>query len=77
MSQVSRDFTGSEYNHCRWIHSAESIPQIKEADFVRWGSTRRVTNLRQREAESLWEGLVERLLIFSHFGSLGHILLTA
>ncbi|KAH9458060.1 hypothetical protein MJO28_005116 [Puccinia striiformis f. sp. tritici] len=35
------------------------MSQIKEADFVRWGSTRRVTNLRQREAESLWEGLVE------------------
>lgn len=33
--------------------------QVKEADFVRWGSTRRVTNLRQREAESLWDGLVE------------------
>ncbi|MBW0466734.1 hypothetical protein O181_006449 [Austropuccinia psidii MF-1] len=35
------------------------MSQVKEADFVRWGSTRRVTNLRQREAESLWEGLVE------------------
>ncbi|CAH7686630.1 autophagy protein Apg5-domain-containing protein [Phakopsora pachyrhizi] len=33
--------------------------QVKEADFVRSGSTKRVTNLRQREAESLWEGLVE------------------
>ncbi|KAH9819663.1 autophagy protein Apg5-domain-containing protein [Melampsora americana] len=33
------------------------MSQVKEADFVRWGSTRRVTNLRQREAESLWEGL--------------------
>lgn len=27
---------------------------------MRFGSTRRVTNLRQREAESLWEGLQER-----------------
>ncbi|KAA1078566.1 autophagy protein 5, variant 2 [Puccinia graminis f. sp. tritici] len=45
------------------------MSQVKEADFVRWGSTRRVTNLRQREAESLWEGLVERLLIFqNHLG---------
>lgn len=35
------------------------MSQVKEADFVRWGSTRRVTNLRQREAESLWEGLIE------------------
>lgn len=31
---------------------------LKEADFVRWGSTKRVTNLRKTEQDALWEGVV-------------------
>ncbi|KAA1078565.1 autophagy protein 5 [Puccinia graminis f. sp. tritici] len=59
MSQVSRRSSMRNISNMREIRSAQLITQVKEADFVRWGSTRRVTNLRQREAESLWEGLVE------------------
>lgn len=33
---------------------------VKEADFVRWGSTRRVTALRKVDQDALWEGVVER-----------------
>jgi autophagy-related protein 5 len=33
---------------------------VKEADFVRWGSTRRVTALRKADQDALWEGVVQR-----------------
>lgn len=33
---------------------------IKEADFVRWGNTRRVTALKRADQDALWEGVVER-----------------
>lgn len=36
------------------------MSMLKEADFVRYGSTRRVGNLRKREQEILWEGVVDR-----------------
>ena len=32
---------------------------VKEADFVRWGSTRRVTQLRKVDQDALWEGVVQ------------------
>ncbi|KAL8281503.1 hypothetical protein RQP46_006187 [Phenoliferia psychrophenolica] len=31
---------------------------LKEADFVRWGSVKRVTNLRKEQQDALWEGVV-------------------
>ncbi|KAF8306941.1 hypothetical protein DL93DRAFT_2088313 [Clavulina sp. PMI_390] len=31
--------------------------QIKEADFLRWGNTKRVTGLRKQEQDGIWEGL--------------------
>jgi len=31
--------------------------QIKEADFIRWGSTKRVTGLRKNEQDGIWEGI--------------------
>jgi autophagy-related protein 5 len=48
------------------IHSAPGLgncrtsfmSMLKEADFVRWGSTKRVTNLRKTEQDALWEGVV-------------------
>ena len=33
---------------------------VKEADFVRWGSTRRVTQLRKVDQDALWEGVINR-----------------
>jgi autophagy-related protein 5 len=32
--------------------------QLKEADYVRWGSVRRVTSLRRVDQDALWEGVV-------------------
>ncbi|KAH7100397.1 autophagy protein 5 [Auriculariales sp. MPI-PUGE-AT-0066] len=31
--------------------------QLKEADFLRWGSTKRVTGLRKPEQDGLWDGV--------------------
>lgn len=36
--------------------------QLKEADFIRWGSTKRVTGLRKIEQDGIWEGIKEREL---------------
>ncbi|KAF8335476.1 autophagy protein 5 [Cantharellus anzutake] len=33
--------------------------QVKEADFLRWGNTRRVTGLRKQEQDGMWDGLRE------------------
>ncbi|KAK7472871.1 autophagy protein 5 [Stygiomarasmius scandens] len=33
--------------------------QLKEADFIRWGNTKRITGLRQQEQDGLWEGIKE------------------
>ncbi|KAK0556018.1 autophagy protein 5 [Tilletia horrida] len=35
------------------------MSMVKEADFVRYGTTRRVINLRRTEQDALWEGVVE------------------
>lgn len=32
---------------------------IKQADYVRWGSTRRVTSLRKVDQDGLWEGVLQ------------------
>jgi autophagy-related protein 5 len=32
--------------------------QLKEADYVRWGSVRRVTSLRKVDQDALWDGVV-------------------
>lgn len=34
--------------------------QLKEADFIRWGNTKRMTSLRKAEQDGLWEGIKER-----------------
>jgi autophagy-related protein 5 len=34
--------------------------QLKEADFLRWGSTKRMTGLRKQEQDGIWEGIKER-----------------
>ncbi|KAF9007969.1 autophagy-related protein [Cyathus striatus] len=31
--------------------------QLKEADFIRWGNTKRITGLRKAEQDGLWEGI--------------------
>jgi len=31
--------------------------QVKEADFLRWGNTKRVTGLRKQEQDGLWDGV--------------------
>ncbi|KAH9949007.1 autophagy protein Apg5-domain-containing protein [Amylocystis lapponica] len=33
--------------------------QLKEADFMRWGNTKRMTGLRKAEQDGLWEGIKE------------------
>ncbi|KAL6310316.1 autophagy protein Apg5-domain-containing protein [Sparassis latifolia] len=33
--------------------------QMKEADFFRWGNTKRMTGLRKAEQDGLWEGIKE------------------
>ncbi|KDR75414.1 hypothetical protein GALMADRAFT_249466 [Galerina marginata CBS 339.88] len=33
--------------------------QLKEADFIRWGNTRRMTSLRKADQDGLWEGIRE------------------
>jgi len=35
------------------------MSQSKEADFLRWGSTRRMTSLRKAEQDGLWDGIRE------------------
>lgn len=32
---------------------------LKEADFVRWRNTNKVTNMRRADLESGWEGIVK------------------
>lgn len=34
--------------------------QLKEADFLRWGNTKRMTGLRQAEQDGIWEGIRDR-----------------
>ncbi|CAK9782692.1 hypothetical protein CC85DRAFT_285573 [Cutaneotrichosporon oleaginosum] len=34
------------------------VSQVKEADFVRWGNTKRVTGLRRADFEAGWDGVV-------------------
>jgi len=40
--------------------------QLKEADFLRWGNTKRMTGLRKAEQDGMWEGIKERssILVF-------------
>lgn len=35
--------------------------QLKEADFIRWGNTKRITGLRKAEQDGLWESIKERM----------------
>ncbi len=34
------------------------LPRPQEADYVRWGTVKRVTNLRKEQQDALWDGLV-------------------
>ena len=43
--------------------------QLKEADFIRWGSTKRMTSLRKAEQDGIWEGIKERA--FGHAVAVG------
>lgn len=36
------------------------MAQLKEADFLRWGSTKRVTGLRKAEQDGIWDALKDR-----------------
>jgi len=38
--------------------------QLKEADFLRWGNTKRMTGLRKAEQDGMWEGIKERVSPF-------------
>ncbi|KAG5220477.1 autophagy protein [Salix suchowensis] len=55
-----------------WFESEDGIPmkcveackqafmgQLKEADFIRWGNTKRMTSLRKAEQDGIWEGIKE------------------
>lgn len=37
---------------------SQFVNQVKEADFVRWGNTKRVTGLRRGDLEAGWDGVV-------------------
>ena len=37
--------------------------QLKEADFMRWGNTKRMTGLRKAEQDGMWEGVKERMFV--------------
>ena len=39
--------------------------QLKEADFLRWGSTKRMTGLRKAEQDGIWEGIKDRESVVS------------
>jgi autophagy-related protein 5 len=39
------------------------ISLLKEADYIRWGNTRRITGLRRADLEGAWEGIVERMFL--------------
>ena len=41
--------------------------QLKEADFMRWGNTKRMTGLRKAEQDGMWEGVKERAYILIYF----------
>jgi hypothetical protein len=44
------------------------ISLLKEADYIRWGNTRRITGLRRADLEGAWEGVVDRTFVsFSFF----------
>ncbi|KAG8887931.1 autophagy protein 5, partial [Tulasnella sp. 332] len=43
--------------------------QLKEADFLRWGNTRKVTGLRKQDHDGLWEGV--RTHSFDDFWRIG------
>jgi hypothetical protein len=45
--------------------------QLKEADFMRWGNTKRMTGLRKAEQDGMWEGVKERALVVSCFSVIG------
>jgi hypothetical protein len=47
--------------------------QLKEADFMRWGNTKRMTGLRKAEQDGMWEGVKERALVPSFMGVVGII----
>lgn len=34
--------------------------QMKEADFIRWGNTKRMTSIRKQEQDGMWEGVKDR-----------------
>lgn len=40
--------------------------QLKEADFIRWGSTKRMTGLRKVDQDAIWEGIKERKFSSTH-----------
>lgn len=43
--------------------------QLKEADFIRWGNTRRMTGLRKAEQDGIWDGIRERAYIIQSYVS--------
>ena len=47
--------------------------QLKEADFIRWGNTKRMTGLRKAEQDGLWEGIKERKLCLNYTVGFMHI----
>lgn len=41
------------------VCKAQYMNQLKEADFVRWRNTTRVTNMRRPDLDAGWEGVVQ------------------
>lgn len=39
------------------------ISLLKEADYIRWGNTRRITGLRRADLEGAWNGIVEGMCL--------------
>jgi hypothetical protein len=38
---------------------------IQEADCIRWGSVKRVTNLRKEEQDALWESVINSAIVLT------------
>lgn len=46
------------------VCKSQWLNQVKEADFVRWRNTNRVTNLRRVDLEAGWDGILNSVYLY-------------
>lgn len=56
------------------VCKSQWLNQVKEADFVRWRNTNRVTNLRRVDLEAGWDGIVNSAYIYPFLWPLTYLL---